>query len=80
MNNDITNYIKTECGLSEYYLLKARKGFFNKLRFYWFVAIATIRDLPKKKPEFRDNQYLQKKLFNYKTLPSADLDQIAGAI
>jgi len=55
MNKDITNYIKTECGLSEYYLLKARKGFFNKLRFYWFVTIATIRDLPKKKPEFKDN-------------------------
>ena len=55
MSKDITNYIKTECGLSEYYLLKARKGFFNKLRFYWFVAIATLRDLPKKKPEFKDN-------------------------
>ena len=49
MNKDITNYIKTECGLSEYYLLKARKGFFNKLRFYWFVAIATLRDYVEKK-------------------------------
>ena len=55
MSKDITNFIKTECGLSEYYLLKARKGFFNKLRFYWFVAIATVRDLPKKKAEFKDN-------------------------
>ena len=49
MKNDITNYIKTECGLSQYYLLKARNGFFNKLRFYWFVFFATIQDLPKKK-------------------------------
>jgi hypothetical protein len=49
MSKNITNYIKTDCGLSKYYLLKAKKGIFNKLRFYWFVAIATIRDLPKKK-------------------------------
>ena len=68
MSKDITNYIKTECGLTEYYLLKARKGFFNKLRFYWFVAIATVRDLPKKKPDFKDNQYLHKILFNYKNI------------
>lgn len=50
MSDNITKYIKTECGLSEYYLLRARKGIFHKLRFYWFVAIATIRDLPKKSP------------------------------
>ena len=54
MSDNITKYIKTECGLSEYYLLKARKGFFHKLRFYWFVAIATIRDLPKKSPVSED--------------------------
>ena len=48
MNKDIKDYIKTECGLSKFNLLKARKGFFNKCRFYWFVMIATIRDLPKK--------------------------------
>ena len=47
MTKNITNYIKTECGLSKYYILKSRKGFFNKLRFYWFVIFATIRDLPK---------------------------------
>ena len=52
MKNDITNYIKTECGLSQYYLLKARKGFFNKLRFYWFVFFATLRDMFKKKQNF----------------------------
>lgn len=52
MSKDITNYIKTECGLSEYYLLKARKGFFNKLRFYWFVFFATLRDMFKKKQDF----------------------------
>jgi hypothetical protein len=48
MSEKIKKFIKTECGLSEYYLLKNKKGIFNKLRFYWFVAIATIRDLNKK--------------------------------
>ena len=47
MSKNIKNFIKTECGLSKYYLLKSKKGFFNTIRFYWFVMIATIRDLPK---------------------------------
>ncbi len=41
----INNFIKTECGIDQYYLLKKRKGFWNKLRLYWFVSIGTIRDL-----------------------------------
>ena len=49
MSKNVTKYIKTDCGLSKYHLLKAKKGIFNKLRFYWFVVIATVRDLPKKK-------------------------------
>ena len=48
MSQNIKNFIKTDCGLSKYHLLKTKKGIFNKLRFYWFVAIAVIRDLPKK--------------------------------
>ena len=55
MTKNITNYIKTECGLSKYHILKSNKGFLsnsniwneNKLRFYWFVIFASIRDLPK---------------------------------
>jgi len=47
MSKNITDYIKTECGLSKYHILKSKKGFFNKLRFYWFVILASIRDLPK---------------------------------
>jgi hypothetical protein len=43
----IEHFIKTECGLSEYHLLKMRAntGVFNKLRFYWFVFFASLRDL-----------------------------------
>ena len=47
MNEPIKKYIKTECGIMEYHHLKAlsKKNIFNKLRFYWFVGIGTIRDL-----------------------------------
>ena len=43
----IQSFFKTECGLSEYHLLKMRanKGIWNKLRLYWFVFFATLRDL-----------------------------------
>ena len=47
MNKLIEKYIKTECGSMEYQRLRAlsKKSFFNKLRFYWFVGIGTLRDL-----------------------------------
>ena len=47
MNEPIEKYIKTECGIVEYRRLRAlsKKSIFNKLRFYWFVGIGTIRDL-----------------------------------
>jgi len=47
MNEPIKKYIKTECGITEYRRLRAlsKKSIFNKLRFYWFVSIGTIRDL-----------------------------------
>jgi hypothetical protein len=47
MSKPIKKYIKTECGITEYHRLRAlsNKSIFNKLRFYWFVGIATIRDL-----------------------------------
>ena len=40
--------IKTICGLEKYKILSKKKGFFNKLRFYWFVLFASIRDFGKK--------------------------------
>ena len=44
----ITKLIKTECGLEKYETLKSRTGYINKLRFYWFVAVASLRDVYKK--------------------------------
>ncbi len=37
-------FIKTDCGLEKYEHLKLRKGFFPKVRFYWFILIASFRD------------------------------------
>ena len=41
--------IKTKCGISKYNKLRIKKGFFNKLRLYWFVFFAVIRDFFKRK-------------------------------
>ena len=43
------NNIKTVCGIEKYNELSKRKGFLNKLRFYWFVLNASLRDIGKKK-------------------------------
>ena len=40
--------IKTVCGLEKYEKLSKRKGFFNRVRFYWFVLFASIRDFSEK--------------------------------
>jgi len=39
--------IKTSCGIEKYHQLKNDKSLFGKLRFVWFVAIATLRDFNK---------------------------------
>ena len=50
MNETFMNYfIKTECGLVKYNLLKSQKGMYAKIRFYWFVFFASIRDVGRKK-------------------------------
>ena len=41
--------IKTVCGLEKYEELSQRKGIFNRVRFYWFVLFASIRDFCKKR-------------------------------
>ena len=41
------NKIKTVCGIEKYEELSRRKGFINKLRFYWFVFFASLRDFGK---------------------------------
>ena len=40
----MNKFIKTECGLNKYEKLKNHKNFIGKIRFYWFVIIASIRD------------------------------------
>jgi hypothetical protein len=46
MDKPINKFIKTECGINEYHRLKilSKKNIFYKIRFYWFVSIATLRD------------------------------------
>jgi len=46
MDKSINKFIKTECGISEYHRLKilSKKNILHKIRFCWFVAIATLRD------------------------------------
>ena len=40
----MNKFIKTECGLNKYDELKHHKSFIGKIRFYWFILIASIRD------------------------------------
>ena len=40
----MNRFIKTEYGLSKYDELKNNKGVFRRIRFYWFVIVASIRD------------------------------------
>ena len=43
--NTIFSLIKTECGRAKYEMLASKKGIFNRIRLYWFVIFATIKDL-----------------------------------
>ena len=48
-------HIKTVCGLEKYEELVKRKGVLRKLRFYWFVVFAVIRDFGKDIELLEDN-------------------------
>ena len=43
-NKNIFNYIKTPCGQSKYIELKSNKSLLGKLRLFWFIVIASIKD------------------------------------
>ena len=43
--NLIFSLIKTECGRAKYEMLAAKKGIFNRIRLYWFIVFAAIKDL-----------------------------------
>jgi len=51
--------IKTVCGLEKYEELSKRKGFLNQLRYYWFVLIASLRDIGKEETIKASAKYLQ---------------------
>ena len=43
-NKTLFKYIKTPCGQSKYIELQTNKTFLGKLRLFWFVIIASIKD------------------------------------
>ena len=40
----MSKFITTKCGIDKFNKLRDQKGFFKKIRFYWFVIIASLRD------------------------------------
>lgn len=40
----VFNYIKTPCGQEKYIKLEANKTLIGKVRLFWFILIASIRD------------------------------------
>ena len=45
----INKFIKSECGLKQYYALKAKSenNMYYKIRLIWYILIASIRDILK---------------------------------
>ena len=48
--------IKTICGIEKYHQLKRDKSLWGKLRFTWFVVIATLRDLKKQTDQIKQEK------------------------
>ncbi len=44
-HSTIYRWIKTPCGRSKFLELSNRKGFFSRIRLYWFVLVAALKDL-----------------------------------
>ena len=44
-NKIIYRLIKTECGRAKYENLIINKTLFGKLRLYWFIFFATLKDI-----------------------------------
>ena len=44
VNKNLFKYIKTPCGQAKYIELQYNKSLLGKLRIFWFVIIASIRD------------------------------------
>ena len=54
-NIKINKWIKTPCGRSKYSELDSQKGNFSKLRLYWFVFFAALRDWNLSNPDQSDD-------------------------
>ena len=48
---EIFSFIKTACGRSKYQELIKKRGLLNRIRFYWFVFFAIIKDWNLANPE-----------------------------
>ena len=44
MKKTVFKYIKTPCGQAKYIELEANKTLSGKVRLFWFILIASIRD------------------------------------
>ena len=44
-NKNIHRFIKTECGRAKYENLILNKTLFGKIRLYWFIFFATLKDI-----------------------------------
>ena len=44
-NKKIYRLIKTECGRAKYENLILNKTLFGKIRLYWFIFFATLKDI-----------------------------------
>jgi len=44
-NKNIYRFIKTECGRAKYENLILNKTLFGKIRLYWFIFFATLKDI-----------------------------------
>ena len=40
----VKKFIKTQCGLDKYDELGKRTGVLNRIRWYWFIFFASLRD------------------------------------
>ena len=47
----IARWVKTECGRAKYLELASRPGPWARLRLWWFVGVAALRDLALPTPE-----------------------------
>tara|TARA_Y100001968_G_scaffold8578_1_gene7246 strand:- start:1970 stop:2149 length:180 start_codon:yes stop_codon:yes gene_type:complete len=48
------DFIKTSCGRTKYLELAAKKGLISKIRLWWFIFFAVIKDSRLEKPDHNE--------------------------